>query len=86
MRKIRLLVCATLVAVGANAQYFQHVYGGPTRDFLESGVNANLASPQGHIMTGYTDIAGINNIMLTRTDLDGRFVFPPFFNNRYPVF
>jgi hypothetical protein len=86
MRKIRLLVVATLVAVGANAQYFQHVYGSTNRDLLESGVNTNAASPQGHIMTGYTDVTGINNIMLTRTDLDGRFAFAPVFNNRYAVF
>jgi hypothetical protein len=87
MRKMRLLLCATLVAVGANAQYFQHVYGGTTRDRLESGVNANAGSPQGHIMTGYTDIAGFNNVMLTRTDLDGRLAGPPpIFNNRYQIF
>jgi hypothetical protein len=86
MRKLRLLLLASLVAGVANAQYFQHTYGGPTMDFLESGINANAASPQGHIMTGYTDAVGWRDLLLTRTDLDGRFVFAPVFNNRYNIF
>ncbi len=86
MKKIRLLLLATLVAGGANAQYFQHVYGSPNREFLESGVNANPASPQGHLMTGYT-FNGTNALMITRTNLNGRIGAPlPAFNNRYQIF
>lgn len=87
MRKFKLLLFATLVAGSANAQYFQHVYGSQRTDVLESGVNANAASPQGHIMAGYTDVTGLNSLMVTRTNLNGIIAAPlPVFNNRYQIF
>jgi hypothetical protein len=86
MKKLRLLLLAALAATGVNAQYFQHTYGGPSMDYLESGINANAASPQGHLMTGYTDITGMNSVLITRTDLDGRIILAPVFNNQYTIF
>lgn len=85
MKKIKLLAFASLMAGGLNAQYFQHVYGAHQEDFLESGVNASPTMPQGHVMTGYTDNPGNITLQVTYTDLDGRFVSPPFFNNVYPI-
>jgi hypothetical protein len=86
MRKLRLLLFTTFLTVGANAQYFQHVYGEATPDILESGVNANAISPHGHIMTGYSEIDDTNHLSLVRTDLDGRFASPPTFNNTYRLY
>ncbi|CAN5868323.1 hypothetical protein BH11BAC7_BH11BAC7_13180 [soil metagenome] len=87
MKKFRLLVFATLVAGSAGAQYFQHTYGSQRKEVLESGVNTNVISPQGHLMTGYTDLLGPNALVITRTNLNGRMGAPlPTFNNRYQIF
>jgi hypothetical protein len=87
MRKIRLFALASLLTGSLGAQNFQHVYGSTQSEHLESGVNVNMLQPvQGHIMAGYTDYPGINTLMVTKTDLNGRFAVLPVFNNNYPIF
>src|ERR1044072_8447604 len=86
MKNLKLLALALLLAGSAPAQYFQHVYGSTRAEHLESGVNANLAvAPQGHIMTGYTDIQGPNSLMVTSTDLNGGITAATNFNNWYRI-
>jgi len=81
MKKLRLLLFATLVAGSANAQFFQHVYGAQSQDTLQSGINTILpAGPQGHIMAGFTDKIQFYSPMVVRTDANG---VPVFFNNYY---
>jgi len=83
MKKLRLLAFAFLLAGAANAQYFQHVYGAQSVDVLESGVNAFMTNPGGHIMAGYTDATGFNSaVMITGTDLNGNIVS---YNNFYQL-
>src|ERR1700741_3614600 len=91
MRKFRLLLIGLVIAGGARAQYFQHTYGSAQRrEFLESGVNTNLAvtpmTQVGHIMTGYTDVPSRRSLMVTRTDVNGAIAGAPTFNNRYQIF
>jgi len=83
MKKLRLLAFASLVAGAAHAQYFQHVYGDASYDYLESGVNLNqFTTGQAHVMTGYTDFSGFNEPMVTMTDKDGK---PSPYNFRYTI-
>src|ERR1044072_975086 len=88
MKKLQLFMLAFLIAGGAHAQYFQHVYGQTgSQDVLSSGVNASVG-PQGHIMAGYTDFGSpfaANSVMVTRTDQNGNMPALGFFNNRYQL-
>jgi hypothetical protein len=83
MKKLRVLLFATLIAGSANAQFFQHVYGAQSQDTLQSGINTILpAGPQGHIMAGFTDRIQFYSPMVVRTDANG---LPVFFNNYYKM-
>lgn len=85
MKNLKLLCLALCLASSASAQYFQHLYGTPRREHLESGVNSAMPPMQGHIMTGFTSVSGMNDLMVTQTDLDGRFTGPLNFNNLYQL-
>src|ERR1700749_1376040 len=86
MKNLKLFCIVLLLTGNLNAQYFQHIYGSPRSEHLESGVNADLTvAPQGHIMAGYTDLATINQLMVISTDLNGRVGFPGTFNKRYII-
>jgi len=79
MKKLKLLMLASLVAGSANAQFFQHVYGMQSQDILESGVNTMPTLPQGHAMAGYTDLNGGSDVMLTGADMNGNVPYNNFY-------
>ncbi len=85
MKKLFLIVFA-LTSIGANAQYFQHLYGSVDEERDISGVNTFI-QPQGHLMASnnINNQLGTSNLIVTYTDIDGRILGAPNFNNEYVI-
>lgn len=87
MKKFYLIVLCTFLSASANAQYFQHIYGTPSYDILQSGVNTTI-QPQGHFMAGFNKSVcqiGIATIPAVFSDINGNIPAAPFFQREYSL-
>lgn len=87
MKTLRLMMLGLLTAGSLQAQYFQHVYGGGSQDFLQTGVNVSVG-PMGYLSAGYTDQllpGGQYSVMVLRTDVNGNVGAVPTFTNGYQL-
>ncbi|MFN8712644.1 MAG: T9SS type A sorting domain-containing protein [Bacteroidota bacterium] len=69
MKKLLSILC--VLAFGtAQAQYFQNLNGTPAYDYAYDGVNIT-AGGQGHLIAGVTQTLGGQDLLLTRTNING---------------
>lgn len=80
MKKIIFLSCL-LVALGAKAQFFQHLYGTSGSEYVGNGVNTN-ATGMGHFITSPSNSGSVatTGLLATNTDVNGNILA---FNNTY---
>lgn len=85
--KHKLTIAICLLAFAGSAQYFEHRYGMPiTQEHIGSGQFTDLTG-KGHIMSGQRmTTASPNELLLIRTEQNGRIVPGPYFKNRYALY
>jgi hypothetical protein len=87
MKKIYLIVLSIIFSASAHAQYFQHIYGTPGYDMLQSGVNTTI-QPQGHFMASFNKSIcqmGVGSIPAAYSDINGNVGGAPFFEREYTI-
>lgn len=85
--KHKLTIFACLLTMAGNAQYFEHRYGlSPTEEHIGSGQFTDFTG-RGHIMSGQR-VANVSpdELLLIRTEENGRIVPGPYFKNRYALY
>jgi hypothetical protein len=85
--KHKLTIAACLFMMTCNAQYFEHRYGMPfTREHIGSGQFTDYTG-KGHIMSGQrVTNSNPDELLLIRTEQNGRIVPGPYFKNRYALY
>jgi hypothetical protein len=83
MKKL-LLILGVFVLSTAHAQYFQRQNGNAPYDELADGLNTTVGAA-GHLMVGSTQIAGGQNLVLTRTNANGVIGAAPTFNRNFSL-
>lgn len=85
--KHKLTIVACLFMMAGNAQYFEHRYGMPvTEEHIGSGQFTDFTG-KGHVMSGQR-VANVSpdELLLIRTEQNGRIVPGPYFKNRYALY
>ncbi len=85
--KHKLTLAACLLAFAGSAQFFEHRYGLPvTEEHIGSGQFTSITGA-GHIMCGHRATGGnLGELLLVRTEQNGRIIAGPYFKNRYNLF